>query len=395
MTESSTTDPAPPSVQEDHTEVIALMTSAHMQQRLQDARIKRAKILEARNAGAAVPSDFREVGDRPEIISPDISAAVGSETRGKPGLMLPAVIVQKPVIGNTHRRPNSYSLVIGLVSGLALGSGLMWYSGIRFSGPSPTPDVAGARLQKEQLAIDAGGNGIETIASNQFGVDPVPPIQPGAEDPDLVGRSLDLPLADQSPAKPELGAFHVPQNADQATVGTDSATAPADADQVPAALRLNPMIEEKTPVVTAESPPVLDRRTTADLDAINPADQPPAMPVDPVAPRRSAGQIGKPSSAATAPADVPLQVALHLSPDLSQADLDGAAATITTAGIELASTSIASFSVLQSEVRFFHQGDALSATKMAEEMRIRVRDYSTYRPVPVAGTLEIWFAQGS
>ena len=394
-------DPAPPGMQEEHAQVIALMNSADMQKRLQEARIKRAKVLEARNAGAAVLPEVREVGDRPEIIGPDIitpdfirpdiSAAVDPQSQVEPGLMLPAVIVQQPVRNATPRRSHSYSLVIGLVSGLALGSGLMWYSGFRFSAPA-APDIAGTLGQKE-LALDAGAKGIDKIAGNPFGVNPVPPVQPGLDEPK--DNPFDLPRADQSPATPERGAFHAPQDADRVTVGTASATAPADADQPPAPLRPNPAAEDQMPVVTADAPPAFDQRTTPDLDAENAADQPPAIPVDPVAPRPSAGQIGVASNAAARPAVVPLQVALHLSPDLSQAGIDGAAATITTAGVELTSTRIASFSVLQSEVRFFHQRDAQSATKIAEDMRIRVRDYSTYRPVPAAGTLEIWVAQGS
>lgn len=391
MTESSATDPAAPSVQEDHTQVIALMNSADMQKRLQDARVRRAKILEARESGLAEPSDLRGSDVRLPV-----SLLVSPSSPDEPHLTHPAITTQEqPVSANYHRRSQAYSLVIGLVSGLALGAGVMWYSGFRFPGISVAPDDAGTLVQEEHLAIDADDKEVETIATDHFGVDPVPPKQTSLAESDLLDRSLDPPLADQSPVKPDFGAFQAPQGSDRVTVRTASSTVPADTDQPPSGLRPNPASQEQIPTITRESSPVPHQKTNPNLGTAQATDQPPLMPIQPLVPRQSARLIGAASNPATVLAGVPLQVALHLSPDLSQEELDGAIATITTAGVELASTSIASFGVLQSEVRFFHQADALSATRMAQEIRIKVRDYSTYRPVPIAGTLEIWLAQGS
>jgi len=391
MTESSATDPAPPSVQDDHTQVIARMNSADMQKRLQDARVRRAKILEARESGLAEPNDLPESG----VTSPVISLN-GAPSADEPSLTPPAFTAQEqPASDKTNRQSQSYSLVIGLVSGLALGTGIMWYSAFRFPGISVAPDVAGTLEQVDQLANDADGKGVETIATDHFGVDPVPPIQTSLAESLQTNRPVDLPLADESPVKSELGAFHVPQDSDRVTVRTASSTLPADADQPLSALRLNPASQEQILVVTGESRPVPHQKTTPVLGTTLATDQPPLMPIQPLVPRQTARLIGAASNPATAPAGVPLQVALHFSPDLSQAEVDDARSAVTTAGVELASASIASFNVPQSEVRFFHQSDALSATRMAQEMRIKVRDYSSFRPVPVAGTLEIWFAQGS
>ena len=391
MTESSTTDPAPPSVQEDHTQVIALLNSADMQKRLQDARVQRAKILEARKSGLTDPSDLTANGG-----SSDFNSAVGPLGWDEASLILPAAVALKqPVSEQPHRQPQSYSLVIGLLSGLVLGSGMMWYSGFRFPAPAAAPDVAGTLVQQDQLAVDADGKDVEKIAADHFGVDPVPPIQASLADSIHTDSPLDLPLADQSPVKPDFGAFQAPQGSDRVPIRTASATAPAEADRPLPVLRLNAAIEEKLPVVTGESPPATHQRTTPILDAANATDQPPSMPIGLMVPNRPAVLIGAISNSATAPAGVPLQVALHLSPDLARADIDDARSTIATAGAVLVSTSLASFGVLQSEVRFFHQSDAQSAIKIAQDMRIKARDYSTFRPVPAAGTLEIWFAQGS
>lgn len=391
MTESLTTDPAPPSVQEDHTQVIALLNSADMQKRLQDARIQRAKILEARKSALTDPSDLTANGSRS-----DFHSAVGPLGWDEARLILPAAAAPKqPVSELPHRQSQSYSLVIGLISGLALGSGMMWYSGFKFSGPAADPDIAGTIVQDEFLATGSDGKDVEKIATNHFGVDPVPPIQASLAASIHTDSPLDLPLTDQSPVKPDFGAFQAPQGSDRVPLRTASATVPAETDQPLPVLRLNPATEEKIPFVTRESPPAPHQRTTPILDAANATDQPPSMPIGLMVPNRPAVLIGAISNSATAPAGVPLQVALHLSPDLARADIDDARSTIATAGAVLVSTSLASFGVLQSEVRFFHQSDAQSAIKIAQDMRIKARDYSTFRPVPAAGTLEIWFAQGS
>ena len=265
MTESSTTDPAPPSVQEDHTQVIALLNSADMQKRLQDARVQRAKILEARKSGLTDPSDLTGNGG-----SLDFNSAVGPLGWDEASLILPAAVALKqPVSEQPHRQPQSYSLVIGLLSGLVLGSGMMWYSGFRFAAPAAAPDVAGTFVQQDQLAVDADGKDVEKIAADHFGVDPVPPIQASLADSIHTDSPLDLPLADQSPVKPDFGAFQAPQGSDRVPIRTASATAPAEADRPLPVLRLNAAIEEKLPVVTGESPPATHQRTTPILDAAN------------------------------------------------------------------------------------------------------------------------------
>jgi len=366
MTQSSATDPAAPSVREDHTQVTALMNSPDMQKRLEDARVRRAKILEARDSEVAKPTDLNESG-----VGLGVRSLVSPAGSDEPSLPLPAVTAQEqPVRETVHGQSQAYSLVIGLLAGLALGSGIMWYSGVIFPGISTTPDVAGTLVAEEDLASAADGNEVATIATKPIGIDPAPPTQASvAESGD---QPLERPLADQSPVKPAFDAFQAPQ-----------ASRPDRASQ------------EQIPTIAAESPPVLQQKTTPVLGSAQANDQPPSMSIQPVAPRQTARLIGAVPDPATAPDNAPLQVALHISPDLSQAELDDAYATVTTAGVELASSSIASFGVPQSEVRYFHKSDALSAKRMAQELRINVRDYSAYRPAPVAGTLEIWFAEGS
>jgi hypothetical protein len=86
-------------------------------------------------------------------------------------------------------------------------------------------------------------------------------------------------------------------------------------------------------------------------------------------------------------------VALHLSPAMSELAVQMAQADVLKAGFDLSSTSIASFGVIESEVRFFHPDDAPEAERMAEALGAVVRDYSAFKPAPPPGTLEVWLAR--
>jgi hypothetical protein len=96
---------------------------------------------------------------------------------------------------------------------------------------------------------------------------------------------------------------------------------------------------------------------------------------------------------APAPASPRARVALHLSPVLSQTAIYDAQAAVTEAGLDLTGTSIVRFGVAESEVRFFHEGDAAQAARIAQRVGARPRDFSAYRPAPPPGTLEVWLAQ--
>jgi hypothetical protein len=84
---------------------------------------------------------------------------------------------------------------------------------------------------------------------------------------------------------------------------------------------------------------------------------------------------------------------LHLSPELSEAAREGAQAELRKAGFDLSSSRLASFSVKETQVFFFHQEDASKAERMAATLGGRARDLSAFRPTPERGRLEVWLAQ--
>ena len=87
------------------------------------------------------------------------------------------------------------------------------------------------------------------------------------------------------------------------------------------------------------------------------------------------------------------QVALHLPPDVAHEVLYEAQSAVRNAGLEVASSSASRFGVAKSEVRYFHQEDASAAARLAEIIGAEIRDFSTYRPVPPPGRLEVWLAR--
>jgi hypothetical protein len=86
------------------------------------------------------------------------------------------------------------------------------------------------------------------------------------------------------------------------------------------------------------------------------------------------------------------QVALFLSPVMAEAAPE-AQSVFRNAGVEVISTTVASYDIATSEVRFFHEEDASDAARTAELAGAEVRDFSAYRPLPPPGRIEVWLAR--
>ncbi len=91
-------------------------------------------------------------------------------------------------------------------------------------------------------------------------------------------------------------------------------------------------------------------------------------------------------------ADRRTKLVLHLSVDVAQSTLDDLQTIAQEAGFEVVVDRAATISVRQSQVFFFHREDAPDATRIADAIGARVRDFSAYRPAPDQGWLEVWLA---
>jgi hypothetical protein len=98
-------------------------------------------------------------------------------------------------------------------------------------------------------------------------------------------------------------------------------------------------------------------------------------------------------TSAREPGTSPPKVVLHLSPDMSNAAREETQLVLRSEGFELVSSNLASSRVAESQVFFFHEEDASSAARVAETIGARVRDFSSFRPAPERGRLEVWLAQ--
>ena len=62
-------------------------------------------------------------------------------------------------------------------------------------------------------------------------------------------------------------------------------------------------------------------------------------------------------------------------------------------GIEFAATVEAAFPAIRREVRFFHAGDSALAERIARELGAEARDFSSFRPAPPEGRIEVRLPQ--
>jgi hypothetical protein len=75
-------------------------------------------------------------------------------------------------------------------------------------------------------------------------------------------------------------------------------------------------------------------------------------------------------------------------PDMS----DKLAASLTQAGYRVTETAAVDAAITKTQVRFYHAADADAAAALAKKIDGPARDFTTFDPLPPAGTIEVWIA---
>ncbi len=106
---------------------------------------------------------------------------------------------------------------------------------------------------------------------------------------------------------------------------------------------------------------------------------PPAMPVRPVPPAPPAGTVF-----------------VHAPGSLDRATVEEEAKRIASAtGLAVELRDPVGFKISSSNVRFFHEADREAAAGVAGALSARLRDFTSFRPSPEPGTIEVWLAGAS
>ncbi len=142
----------------------------------------------------------------------------------------------------------------------------------------------------------------------------------------------------------------------------------------------------------ADDPPVADSR--APIPAPAPADAPPER-----LPQRAAAIV---DDSADAPLDLasikaaalagPLQVSLHAPSSVPDAEVAKVVDLLDQSGFATKEPVRMRFGIRDTNVRYFYEADAEAAAEVASLLDATLRDFTSYRPQPEAGTIELWLA---
>lgn len=83
---------------------------------------------------------------------------------------------------------------------------------------------------------------------------------------------------------------------------------------------------------------------------------------------------------------------VNAAPGVSPEDLDDVLGRLSAAGYPVARSVRVDFLITQTNVRYFHAGDAELAAGVAEAISGISRDFTDYRPSPGPGMIEVWLA---
>lgn len=370
-----------PSAEDDHARVLEMMGSPQMQQRLEEARAQRERVLAEKAATRgpmAQDPKVRLAWDR-ELGSIGVVGAVspaqGEEAPALPWLVEPPEPVPAQATSSAQAAPRSAWLrsraagvALGLIAGVALGGGLM-----RLSAPAPS-GAPGESATASDASREGAGEVLTSPAPPALAV--VPALAPAAD-----RLPSDLPTLQALSEAPAWGA---PTRIVETGTVEGGTVDPASAGPVEVASGSLPALpaprmDVGLEVAVANLAPVLSG--PGPVLAEPPAPEPPPPTQD--APDGPSGSL----------VGLDWQVALHLPPDTSPGLLQEVQATLRAVGVGLiVGTGASPFGVAQSEVRFFHQDDAADAARIATAMGAQARDFSAYRPAPPRGSFEVWLA---
>jgi hypothetical protein len=254
-------------------------------------------------------------------------------------------------------------------------------------------------------------------------------------------RAADTALAlDWVPATAPAGDLVPVQATEAAPAAAAAAAAPADAadpvsDPPPPALAApasDPALPAPTSTAEAEAEPAMP---AAALASIFPLDPPPAEPVPPLAadpatapdpgpagiaeadaaapatadlrprprpargePLATASAAGESEPQSAAAAQSPARVTVHVPTRASESRTDAVVAALAEAGVPPTGAVRVPMTIGQSNIRFYFPEDAAAAGAMAATLAaatgttVEPRDFTSHRPRPSPGTLEVWLA---
>ena len=262
--------------------------------------------------------------------------------------------------GRERRRPLGALLVTaGFIAGIAIGVG--------FTVLSP---FGGAETPPSAPDFDAASSPAEIIA-------PAVTPEPVLRRVETTGLSAPAPNA---------------PTGDTADIANAALIAPdgwAKAADTPSALpRID--VTEPSRIIAPTAVPTADVSSSAGYSAAVTAPLPDLARPDPIS-------LDSPVAAQASSPNTPLArytqtVYLHAPTSLAEAEVEGVFAALTGAGFAVEDPRRVGISISRSNVRYFHDVDAGAASRLAEEIGAIARDFTSYRPSPPDGTIEVWLA---
>jgi hypothetical protein len=269
--------------------------------------------------------------------------------------------------------------------------------------PAPAP-VETARSETSEAA----GGGAPPIAEPDLAA-----ATEGWELPDLTVARLQLPQASAPPQEPASGHPATPLSQPAQDV-LPEIPAPAEALATPDAeaptLPGPPAATNRPPAPGAAESRVLpggpDVLTPPQTDE-RPAARPPLPGMDTAATTavgmgadEAAADTGDAEESAPAAQQVasPRRILVHAPSGLTPGEAEGAIAAVDAAGFVAATRVPVQLTIGSTNVRYYHPEDAAAAEAIAASIAEQTgspalaRDFTEFRPQPLAGTIEVWLA---
>ncbi len=303
-------------------------------------------------------------------------------------------------------------LVLGLGIGLGIGASL--YLGASLTGGKlalVSTEATDISANPQLATLSTNSQETNEIVSPTY-VSLVEPVSSGVVSTSISGQKLDdlslLPLPpaaaistnDVALLEAETNVPVMPQYPDSATSAavTEAAVASVEAN---ATRSLVPITPVQTPNEASPSDLLLARVPDQDIvtetdtnGAVDPAptvggesDAPVAVDADTTAPLASPNDLRLPGAEG-------FTVILNAPITLSDEDVATAANGIRETGMSLDQVDRINFRISATQVRFFRPVDAAPAAAVANRIGAQARDFTSYRPSPPAGTIEIFLAGG-
>jgi hypothetical protein len=93
--------------------------------------------------------------------------------------------------------------------------------------------------------------------------------------------------------------------------------------------------------------------------------------------------------------EVFLRVTILAPQSVASATTDELAQTVSDRGHSVAAIKPVNFKITERNLRYYHAEDREEAARLAETFDARLRDFTSFRPLPAQGTVEIWLAGDS